>query len=257
MSVYIYTLPKAGTYFLAKLLSNMGFNDTGYHISKFSYLDTKSYSIRENSATPGIAKVRKFFVPVVRQMEENDVAFGHFPLPLNFSVAPEHMKYLCAYRDPQKTLVSEFIDFRFRRTDLPWIMQSAIVDDRRAFELYLERHGTGAHLSIFKKIVLYHVLVNQSLTDPRERNRACFINFDVILKEPDTVRQIADFLSAPLTRSAARSVHRQTLSAETKTKAVNLTIDRDLLWTERARSLYAASDFPCTIAIAREQGLEL
>lgn len=255
MSVYIYSLPKAGTYFFAQLLSNLGLNDTGYHISRFSYLDTKAHPLEQNAATPGVAKIKKFFVPVVRQMQDNDVAFGHFPLPLNPQVVPEHMKYICAYRNPEKTLVSEFIDFRFRRTDLSWLSQVRVPDNRQAFELYLERHGTVAHLSIFRKIVLYHLSVTHPLTSTTERDRVCFVNFETALREPDTVRQIAAFLGTPLPEGAAETIHQKTLSAETKTKAVDLEIDRDSLWTNRARALYAASDFPRALSMAQEQGL--
>ena len=32
MSIYIYSLPKAGTYFFAAFLAELGFEDTGLHI---------------------------------------------------------------------------------------------------------------------------------------------------------------------------------------------------------------------------------
>jgi len=255
MSVYIYTLPKAGTYFFAELLSNLGLNDTGYHLSRFSYLDTKAYSLEQNAATPGVAKIRKFFVPVVRKMQDNDVFFGHFALPRNLHVAPTHMKYICSYRNPEKTLVSEFIDFRFRRTDVGWLSREKVPDDFEAFELFLERHGLGPHLSIFKKIVVYHGTINHPLEDPEEREKVYFANFETVLKEPDMVRQIAEFLGISLQEGAAEAIHQKTLLAETKTKAVDLEVDRDLLWTDRARAIYAASDFPRAVSIAQEQGL--
>ena len=255
MSVYIYTLPKAGTYFFAKLLSNLGLNDTGYHLSRFSYLDTKAHSLEQNTATPGVAKIRKFFVPVVRKMQGNDVFFGHFAVPRNLHVAPVHMKYICSYRNPEKTLVSEFIDFRFRRTDVNWISRENVADDSEAFETFLEHHGLGPHLSILKNIVVYHSTVNHPLVDPEERARVYFANFETVLKEPDMVRQIAEFLGISLQEGEAETILQKTLLAETKTKAVDLEIDRDLLWTDRAREIYAASDFPRVVTMAQEQGL--
>lgn len=257
MAVYIFTLPKAGTYFLAALLSNLGLNDTGYHLSRLSYLDTKRLSLEENAETPGRAKVEKYFVPVVRRLQPDDVAFGHFPLPLNPQVAPNHMRYICAFRSPEKTLVSEFVDFRFRRRDVAWVSRQQVADDAAAFELYLERHGTVGHLSIFRRIVLYNALINHPLADPAEAGRACFVNFETVLAETDSVRRIAAFLGRAITAAEAAEIHARTLAGETKTKAVDLKIDRAALWTDRARELYEASGFPAAVAVARRQGMQI
>jgi len=255
MSVYIYTLPKAGTYFIAELLSNLGLNNTGLHLAMHRFLDTKRFSLEQNVETPGITEVRKFFVPVVREMKQEDILFGHFALPRNPEVAPPHMQYICSYRSPKKTLVSEFIDFRFRRTDVPWVSREEIADDATAFALYLERHGTGSHLGIFKSIIVYHSTVNHPLENPVERERACFVHFDTLLEQPGSVRKIAAFLGKDISLQEAASVHRKTLGAETKTKAVTLEVDREALWNARAQEIFSKSEFPQAIAIAREQGL--
>lgn len=257
MSVYLFTLPKAGTYFLAELLSNMGLNNTGYHLFKTFYLDTKSHPLEANAETPGIAQRNRFFVPVVRDLKKDDVAFGHFPLPLNPAVAPPHMKYICAYRHPRKTLVAEFIDFRFRRTDIDWVRPEAEPDDLRAFELYMQRRGTTGHLRDFKNVVLYRRMMTLMLTEPAERKKAFFVNFEAVLADPDLVGEIAAFLGIEMSPEAARAVHQKTLGAQTKTKAVDLKVDRDALWSDRIEDLYVKSDFPRTVSIAEKQGLTL
>lgn len=257
MSVYIFTLPKAGTYFLAELLSNMGLNNTGYHLFKTFYQDTKGHSLEDNARTPGIARCNRFFVPVVRELKEDDVAFGHFPLPLNPAVAPGHMKYLCAYRHPRKTLTAEFIDFRFRRNDIAWIRPENEPDDHRAFERYMKRHGVTVHLRDFKNIVLYRRLVGLPLSDPEERRKAFFLNFETALSDPGLTREIAGFLNIEMSQDKARAVHEKTLAAQTKTKAVDLQIDRDALWTDRIEAMFEESDFPRTVAVAQNMGLTL
>lgn len=258
MSVYIYTLPKAGTYFLAELLANMGFNNTGYHLSgTTSYLDTKAYSLDENAHTPGVAKVEKYFVPLVRSLGKNDVLFGHFPLPRNQHITPKHMKYLCAYRHPKKTVTSEFVDFRFRRSDIPWLSRETVPDDTEAFELYLERHGTSGHLSIFRNIVAYHGMTNHPCETAIERNRVMFLQFDTLLQTSKIVHDIAVFLDREISEQDAEKIHRMTLDAETKTKAVSLDIDRAALWSGRAEELFEASGFPAAIACAQSQGMQL
>lgn len=258
MSVYIYTLPKAGTYFLAELLSNMGLHNTGYHLSSpTSYLDTKRHSLDANAKAPGVAKTEKYFVPLVRNINKNDVLFGHFPLPRNQHIAPRHMKYLCAYRHPRKTLMSEFVDFRFRRDDIPWLSRKEIPDDTVAFERYLERHGTTSHLSIFQNIVVYHSIINHPLETPAERNRVFSLQFDTLLQTPGMVHDIAMFLGLDISKPEAEVIHRKTLDADTKTKAVSLDVDRAALWSTRAEELFARSGFPLAISYAQDQGMQV
>jgi len=257
MSVYIYTLPKAGTYFIAELLSNLGLNNTGLHLAAHRFLDTKRFTLEQNATTPGIAGVDRFFVPVVRGAGPQDVLFGHFPLPRNPNIAPSHMNYICSYRSPEKTLVSEFMDFRFRRSDVPWVSREKVPDDVTAFELYLGRHGTGPHLEIFKSIIVYHSTVNHPLEHPREREKVCFVHFDTLLEQPEAVRQIAAFLEKDISLQEAQAIHQKTLATETKTKATNLEFDREALWSDRAREIFAESDFPAAIALAQDQGLQV
>ena len=255
MSVYIFSLPKAGTYFFSALLEKLGFNDTGFHISGSSYLDTKAHSLLVNAKTPGKARIDKFFVPVIRALGEKDVAAGHFPLPLNFKIAGRRGRYLCAYRDPRRTLVSEFIDFRFRREDVNWVSTAEIPDDAAAFCAYLARHGVKAHLNIFRNIVLLR-MIEQSLLCPDElRDAMFFVNFDHALVDSAITRAIAGFLGVVLTEDEARSHLQQALDSETKTKATNITVDREALWTDAAQKIYDESEFPAIKALAEQHEL--
>lgn len=255
MSVYIYSVPKAGTYFFAELLEQLGLENTGFHINKDSYLDSKAFSLEANARTPSRTEVKKFFVPVIRKMKKDQFAFGHFPIPLNPHVATEHMKFLCTYRHPRKTLVSEFIDFRHRRSDVPWLSKKETPDDAEAFCKYLQRHGVGPHLTIVRNMVLLHHVLEHKLGDPALRRKSLFVNFEDALKSPAEVSRIAEFLDLPLKPAAAKALHGDVLGAETKTKATNLSIDRDALWTKEAEEIYANSLFPKAVEIGRLEGL--
>lgn len=256
MSVYIYTLPKAGTYFVADLLERLGLENTGFHIAKDHYLDTKTHTLEENAQRPTTTTVQRFFAPVVRELAPHQFAFGHFPLPLNPQVAPPHLKYICAYRHPKRTLMSEFIDFRFRRTDLSWISAQKIENDVAAFERYLEVHGTRAHQLIFKNVVTYRILSAHPLQSPLFHDTGIFLNFDKLLRDPKIVERIAEFVDMPIPLDRAQELLNETLNSETKTKATDLNIDREQFWSERAIELYEASGFPLAIEMGRDAGLE-
>jgi hypothetical protein len=257
MSVYIYTLPKAGTYFLAELLDGLGLNNTGYHMTRDAYLDTKKFSIDENAKTPAKATVMEHFASVIGRLQSNDVVFGHFPLPLNISVVPDDMKIICSYRHPVKTLVSEFIDFRFRREDIDWLSKKTIPNDQDAFAHFMKEHGIMAHLPILRRIVFYKHLVNHPLTPPLHKSRALFVNFDHVLRDYRHTKHIAHFLGFDLSEDEAKELHKKTLSSETKTKAVDLKINRSALWNDDSRATYANSGFPQSIVMGRIEGLDL
>ena len=257
MSVYIFSQPKAGTYFLADLIARLGFRDTGFHVMRGFYLDTKSRSLEENSQQPGLARVPKFFVPLIRSLDENDMAYGHFSIPLNADVAPKHMKFVCAYRDPKRALVSEFIDFRFRRTDLSQFSPAKIPDDGKAFVHYLKRRGLQGHYNHFREIMLYRGLLESPVANQSERERAHFVNFDDVLADASQTKAIAKFLGVSMTSRKAEDVLTASLSAETKTKAEKIDVDRDALWSRKALRMYEKSRFPDAVDYGRSLGLTL
>ena len=255
LAIYIYSMPKAGTYFFAAFLSELGFEDTGYHIDRTEYLDTHSKSLEVNIRTPGKARVKSFFVPVVRQLKATQVAFGHFPLPIHYAVLDTAGIYVCAYRDPRRTLVSEFIDFRFRRIGVKWILPETVPDDKAAFLLYLKRQGVTGHLSIFRDMIFLRSIVMSSLCPPLLKAKTTFVNFDEIRANPEAALPLARFLGTTFNDKMVFEKLQNALGAETKTKATEVPIDRDALWTAEAEALYAASEFPAIKAMAETLGL--
>lgn len=256
MSIYIYSLPKAGTYFFAAFLAELGFEDTGLHIDRLSYLDTHKQTNEANARRPGGAKVKSFFVPVVRALAKHQVAFGHFPLPMHYKILAEDGIYVCAYRDPKRTLVSEFIDFRYRREDVRWLSRETVPDDHDAFNLYLKKHGLTAHLAVFREIVLLLSIVLSPLAPPVLRKNTIFVNFDEIRAKPRAALPLARFLQVELSEVEVLERLETALGAETKTKATEIALDRDALWSDEAESLYARSQFPAIKTMAEELGLE-
>lgn len=256
MPIYIYSMPKAGTYFFSTLLDKLGFPDTGIHLGRDTYLDTKSQSMEVNAHYPGRAKVKRFFVPVARELPPRAVLAGHFPLPINYQVLGPKGFYLCAYRDPRKTLVSEFIDFRFRRKDIPWISAQMIRDDREAFVAFLKRHGTVAHLGVFREFTLLRSIVVSPLAPAILQKNTYFVNFDQLRADPSKAVAIADFLGTELDEAAILSRMQDALGAETKTKATDIEIDRAAIWSDEAEMIYNTSRFPAIKAMAEELGLE-
>ncbi len=254
MKVYIYTIPKAGTYLLAELVARLGFVNTGLHVNRDRYLDTLSLDAETNARFPSRAMKKQLFVRTLNQMQPGELAFGHFPVPLMGWMFPDFM-HVCAYRHPRRTLVSEFIDFRFRRQDVRWIAPEAIPDDRDAFCAFLGRQGPG-HMAIFSQMLGLTLLLQEPLcTRFQDGAKFHLLSFDRLRADPAEAERLAGFLGAD--PAGARAAHAAALAAETKTKATDLAIDRDALWSDAAEALYARLDAEAYVRRGRELGWDI
>jgi hypothetical protein len=250
MKVYIYTIPKAGTYFLADFIARLGFHNTGFHVNQKKFLNTAKFDLETNARFPSRTMERQSFMKTLRDMNDGDLAFGHFAVPLMAWIFPDFF-FVCAYRHPRKTLMSEFIDFRFRREDIAWIARDMIPDDRDAFAAYLERHGEG-HMAIFSQMLALTVLRNEPLCGRFQTGQFHMLNFETLLKSPEAAVDLAERLG--VRAKPAMEALEETKNAETKTKATGLDIDRDALWSDRAEELYARINAEAYVKRGRELG---
>lgn len=253
MKVYVYTIPKAGTYFIAEFLERLGFNNTGFHVNQKRMLDTKKLDLAVNAKTPSKALVVQNFAKTLREMNDNDVAFGHFPVPLMAWIYPQ-FRFVCAYRHPRKTLISEFIDFRFRRSDVKWVSREAIADDKEAFATYLMRHGEG-HAAIFSQMLAISMLVAEPLCTRYPPEYFHFLNFDQLIADPSVAESLAVGLG--VTSRDVVKIHGETLLAETKTKASDVEIDRAAIWSDHAEQLYDLCGFESYVQRGKELGWKI
>jgi len=250
MKVYIHTIPKAGTYFIADFISRMGFNNTGLHVSQNKFLDTARFDMDTNTRFPSRTMVRQPFMKTLRDLKDNDLAFGHFPAPMMNWIFPD-IFFVCAYRHPRQTLVSEFIDFRFRREDIKWLSRDQISDDTVAFAAFLERHG-AKHMGSFSQMLGITLLYNEPLCKQFKSDQFHFLNFETLLKDPqNAVELAARFMVDP---QRAVEALEETKRAETKTKATKLEIDREALWSDKAEEMYRKINAEAYVMRGRELG---
>lgn len=250
MRIYIQTIPKSGTYFMAAFLSELGFNDTGLHVGLDHVLRTKDFDLRTNVETPGRTRAMQPYAQTILGLAAGDVAFGHMPVGLHPIKFPR-VFFVCCYRHPRKTLVSEFVDFRFRRQDVPWIKPSEIADDRVAFATYLRKCGPE-QMDKWRDLLRVRRLVTLRWPGFSAR-RYAFVNFDAMLADPEVPRALAERLGVdpqrvPDAMAAARA-------AETKTKATGLTLDRNAFWSDEAEAAYAALRAEARVRRAKSLGL--
>lgn len=247
--VFLSTIPKAGTYLVAEFIAQLGYCNTGYHIAFDHYLDTKNFDYDTNSEAPSKTVKSANFAEVLEDLKPGDMAFGHLN-PLDF---PNDLRgnfhFVCGYRAPRLTLISEFIDFRFRRKDVEWLSTATVSDDKDAFDIYLKNHGQK-HRSIWARFLAFHGFQQrQPPTIATSSERVMFYDFAAVLSPqtgPAQLQRLAAFLGTDLDSGETVRTHQRLLQTRTKTSSHDMTLDlpRAELWTPAADRLYGLMGFP-------------
>lgn len=235
--LYIYTLPKAGTYLLASLCEDFGVSNSGCHINFASFLDTLAHPAETNRHYPSATRKSQQYIKTFKQCA-GKLAFGH----LSPSFLPPGVfhatQVIAAYRDPLEILVSEYNDFRFIRHDVKFCSRDNEPNDAIAFGLYLRRQGPVIR-DIMIEMGRYLDCYAQSIYALKYHGSApLVINFNN-LRDPaylDWLNYLfARFL--PLSGVRFETMLNSTYSKPTKTKSDGYCFEIDTLWSPENKAL--------------------
>lgn len=246
---YIYTIPKAGTYLMSEFLSQIGSSSTGWHISFDKYLDTLGFNDKTNKQTPTRTKKDRLYIGSFRKIPFGHHAFGHYsPLYLPPRILSKDYKCLCVKRDPKEVLLSEFIDFRYRRADVEEFSKKKYKNSIEAFEAYIKHHAPVIKKICQNFLLLEEVHKNKIYIELIGPNKFYFADFKTFLnkeKGPKVAAEIAKFFASHLTEKGAGIAWQAALEADNKTKSIDAEIDipRTEFWSEKALAGYKALGF--------------
>lgn len=140
--VVVHSVPKSGTYLMAKLLDTVGYVDTELHIGLKQLSDYRGKSLQD--------KVEEYFqftmkVPardIAELMLNGQFVVGHLPCNREITTAFSDFKQVFMYREIRDSLVSymRFLVRRGNTTANPWI---TIEDGRLRFEQYMEKRAAA------------------------------------------------------------------------------------------------------------------
>lgn len=248
--LYIFTLPKAGTYFLAQLLSRMGWYDSGIHLAEDHYLDTHRQDLQSARCRPLDVMRTQSYDLTLRALPYGALCFGHMN-PMYF--ARPHLSevaVLACRRHPREALVAEFIDFRFRRDEdwVRWVHPSRIPDDRLAFAEYLRQHGRVIADIVATYIAYRQLRQTDFYTGTREMGEYVDLRFEDLMGPAPlpAMRSIAQTFGQRLDDATLIDILTGARGAENKTKSVgeSIAVDRAALWTPQAEAAYQTHGFP-------------
>ncbi|WP_345993148.1 hypothetical protein [Sulfurimonas sp. HSL-1716] len=248
MKYYIYTVPKAGTYLLAVLLEKAGVHNTGYHIKPGKYLDTKAAGMNDNISSPSRQSKESPSDQLLDKIAEGSFLFGHMT-PFHFRKDQwQNLNVLLSIRDPKEVVESEFIDFRFRRDDIQWVSKEVIKDDTLAFEHYLQKNLIHTE-NIFREMHnFYNKIATKTL--PNDAN-LYILNFKEFLNKEEGLKilqKIIDLFKLDTTAADMDNLYDEIINEENKTKTVNepVYVDKEILWSDKARAIFDQSDVTST-----------
>lgn len=235
--LYIYTIPKAGTYLLSSAFEESGVPNSGFHISFNSYLDTLAFSHEMSRSTPSSTRVPSQYIKTFKKCS-GKLAFGH----LSPSFLPPGLfrktSVVTAFRDPIEVLISEYNDFRNIRTDVQFCSKEEEPDEIRAFSKYLQRQGP-----VIRDIMIEMCRYIDSFTHPLyglkfSDSRPVIIDFNQ-LKNQAYLKHLDASVHELLPQAAKPFSHAllATYGKQTKTKSSGYSFDPKALWTAENESL--------------------
>jgi hypothetical protein len=240
--LYIFTLPKAGTYFLAGLMGWFGWHDSGWHLEERLVLETHEADLATNARNPLAVRREQLHTVTLDRLPAGHLCFGHMNPMLFQQPHGSDVAVLACRRRPRDVLVSEFIDSRFRREDdrVEFVSRRRIADDREAFAVYLRDHG-AVIADICATMVAYRALRGTGYWT-RTRRLAPYVEvaFDELMG-PDplpALRRLADSCGVRAGDDRLLQVLQAAKRAENKTKTVGMELPfaRNELWTADAEA---------------------
>ena len=248
--LYVFTIPKAGTYFLAGLMGWFGWHDSGWHVAERFVLETHGTDLATNARNPLAVRREQLHTVTLDRLPAGHLCFGHMNPMLFQQPHAGEVAVLACRRRPRDVLVSEFIDFRFRREDelVEFVSRRRIADDREAFAVYMRDHAPVI-ADICATLVAYRALRGTGYWT-RTRPLAPYVEVafeDLMGADPlPALRRLAESCGVRAGNDRLLQVLQAAKQAENKTKSVGLElpIARQALWTPDAEASWRRHGFP-------------
>lgn len=227
--ILLTTIPKAGTYLLAEILSEIGAKNRYLHVAKNHAENLLLFGDEVNKYTPSKAKLPLKLDQALYTVQEGEFVFGHIAKPLLNDFALKHFKIIYSFRDHKEAMQAEFYWFREIRQDMQdEFTQYRDLSAQDHFIKYLEIFGP-TRVRLFKFLDKWKKVPGVSQVDfNRFRSDSDYAKNKII--------EIANEIGLPVTDGRAEGILNACLNKDTKTK-----VNRDKsvnLWTDEANNIY-------------------
>lgn len=227
--ILLTTIPKAGTYFFAEILSEIGATNRHLHVAK-THAETLYYAPEEvNRFTPKKAKVPLTISQALYTVLPGEFVFGHIAKPMLEELFLNRFKIIYSYRDHKEAMQAEFYWFREIRRDME------------------EEFNKFKHLSVEEHFIKYleifgptRVRLFKFLDMWRHTAGVLSIDFNKFRAERDYARdkviEISKHIGMEVDSAKAEEILDTCFNKDTKTKVKR---DKSInLWTPEAEKIY-------------------
>ncbi len=155
--LFVISMPKSGTYLLAKMLENMGYVDCEVHVSENAYSDYRGLSNAQKMAMASRVNVSEFLERTLGRICRGQLAVGHIGYNFLSETLLGPFQKIVSVRNPRYALVSamRFEERRIRSDPewhaghRDWIYMPTTADRLLAFM----GGAGGSYIADFKKVV--------------------------------------------------------------------------------------------------------
>ena len=242
--LYLFTVPKAGTYFLAGLMSWLGWHDSGWHVAERFVLHTHDTDLSTNARDPLVVRREQPYAKTLELLPAGHLCFGHMNPMLFPAPHPAEMAVVACRRRPRDVLLAEFVDFRFRREDhlVEFVSRRRIADDREAFAVYMRDHAPVI-ADILGTLVTYRALRGTRYwAGTRTLAPYAEVAFEDLMGPAPlpALRCLATLCGVTADDARLLQILQAAKAADYKTKSegLDLPFERDWLWTAEAEAQY-------------------
>lgn len=228
--VLLTTIPKAGTYFFAEILSEIGAKNRFLHVAKNHAENLLLHGDDVNKLTPTKAKVPLKLSQALYTVQDGEFVFGHIAKPLVEDFFLDRFKIIYSYRDHKEAMQAEFYWFREIRKDMPdRFARFGDLSPEEHFVKYMEIYGP-TRVRLFKFLDMW-------MEDPNVYK----LDFNKFRADNDYAVEViigmAEHIGLPVSRTRAEEILDACLNKDTKTKTKR---DKSVnLWTDEAEEIYS------------------
>jgi len=247
--VFLTTIPKAGTYMMAKMLPRLGVADCGIHVLRQGVVDHRFAPERLRRHFPSALSRSIEMADALRLIAPGQFAFGHLGLKDgDVRALLADFKVVLMIRDLRDVYVSLLRFFREIRRDMPALDKASLflpeLKDLVAWDLEEEgpyRLIGFRHLAAWRGEPNVHTLRYEEVVGDAGSER-----------QMEVMRGLRDFLGSPAGDRALADILATVVGQPTMTKTESRTLAAEH-WDDEVERLYRRVGFP---ALNRELGYE-
>ena len=228
--VLLTSMPKAGTYFFAEILSEIGLENRYLHVARYHAENLLLVDDEINRTSPSKAKIPLKLEQALYTVQGGEFVFGHIAKPLLSRFFLKRFKILYLYRNPKEALEAEFYWFREIRKDMAEkFSKFSHLSPEKHFIEYLKLFG-HSRIRLFKFLDLW-----------KKDTNVLSIDFDKFRADRDyalaSILSIAKHIEIDCNEGRCGEILEKAFSKETKTKTKR---DHSVkLWTPEAERIYS------------------